>query len=295
MSNEIVVITPKSLAEAESLSKQLALSALMPEALRQKPADVLATVLAGAELGLAPMQSLRGIVIIKGKPTLSADLMGALVKRSKEVCEYLQLVKSDATVATYKTKRVGDPEATTLSFTMEDAKTAGIASDMYRKYPANMLRARCLAFICRAVYPDLCFGLYDPDELEAPPERDVTPPPAPSVVTAAKPTPPPSRRVPIVDVESPTKLALKEKLKAAVGFETVIVTPFEKIREIGAAHGFSGKALSDEVKGLFGTAKKPEAFTADDVLAVQQYFTTATASGEPPPDVALPSPAAEVF
>jgi hypothetical protein len=67
---------------------------------------------------------------------------------------------------------VGEPEATTITFTLEDARAAGLVSagGMYTKYPRQMLRARCLAEICRAVYPDLCMGLYDPEELGAPSE-----------------------------------------------------------------------------------------------------------------------------
>lgn len=164
--DKIVVIAPKDLNESKALSKDLAASALMPVALRKKPEDVLAIVLTGAELGLAPMQAVRGIHIISGKVSLSADLMGALVKRS-QVCEYLQLVESTDAIATYRTKRKGEPGETTISFTIEQAKAAGLLhGDNWKKYPAAMLRARCLAAICRAVYPDLCLGVYDSDSGE---------------------------------------------------------------------------------------------------------------------------------
>jgi hypothetical protein len=193
--SDIAIVAPRNIEESERLSMTLSKSSLLPEALRGKPGDILATLLSGAELGLAPMQSLRGIVIIKGKPSLSADLMGALVKRRKDVCDYLQLIESSGTKATYKTKRAGEPEPTTMSFTIEDAKAAGIAGDMYRKYPAQMLRARCLAGICRAVYPDLCMGLYDSDSGEltdgvpvqaAPVEKEVNPSPEPVQAAPAK-------------------------------------------------------------------------------------------------------------
>lgn len=158
------------------LAREFAKSALMPMALRKRPEDILVTLQTGAELGLQPMQSIRGIHVINGKASLSADLMAALCKRSN-VCEYLVLVESSAQKATYKAKRAGDPEATTLSFTIEEAKAAGLTSNpTYQKYPAAMLRARALAAICRAVFPDLCLGLYDSDTGEiSQDERDVTP------------------------------------------------------------------------------------------------------------------------
>lgn len=164
--NEIVVVSPKDVGEAKSLSKDLALSALMPQALRKKPEDVLAIVLAGAELGLAPMTAIRGIHLIQGKMSLSADLMGALVNRST-ACEYLTLIESTATLATYETKRRGSPAPTRMSFTIEQARRAGVLENpTWQRYPEAMLRARCLAVICRAVYPDLCLGLYDEDSAE---------------------------------------------------------------------------------------------------------------------------------
>ena len=183
MSNEtsITIITPKSLTEAKELANTLSAARTIPEALQKSPADVLAIVMAGAELGLAPMQAVRALVLIKGKPTLSADAMGALVKSRRDVCQYLVLKKSDATIATYETQRVGDPCPTPMSFTIEQAKQAGLNGDNWRKFPDAMLRARALSAICRAVYPDLLLGVYDPDELAPQSEStrvvDVTPAP----------------------------------------------------------------------------------------------------------------------
>jgi len=181
--NAITIISPKTLAEAKELAAQLSGARTIPEALQKSPADVLAIVMAGAELGLAPMQSLRALVIIKGKPTLSADAMGALVKSRRDVCQYLQLKTSTDKVATYATQRVGEPEPTVLSFTIEEAKQAGLVAQTrngepnnWMRFPAAMLRARALSAICRAVYQDLLLGVYDPEEL-APEriEKDVTP------------------------------------------------------------------------------------------------------------------------
>lgn len=196
MSNEITIITPKSLEEARSLSSTISKASLLPDALRGKEADVLMTIMTGAELGLGPMQSIRSIDVIKGKPTLKAEAMVALVRRRRDVCEYLVLRKSDATACTMETKRVGDPVATTLSFTIEDAKAAGLLSnDNWKRFPAAMLRARCGSAICKAVYSDLTLGLYDPEEIEpsrSVEPRDVTPPRAspPTIESTATALPP---------------------------------------------------------------------------------------------------------
>ena len=189
--NGLTIITPKSLAEAKEMAKDLSLSKLLPEALAKSPADILAVVMSGAELGLAPMQSIRAIHIIKGKPTLSADAMGALVQ-SSPLCEYLMLVESTAERAEYEAKRRGHPKPTRIAFAMADAQRAGLVSagGMYAKFPAQMLRVRALSAICRAIWPDLVLGIYDPDELSESPEREVRGEARPlTVVPAPRPTP----------------------------------------------------------------------------------------------------------
>ena len=206
--NTITVITPRTFDEAKAMSTTLSKASILPAALRGKEADVLMTVMAGAELGLGPVQSIRSIHIIDGKPSLSADLIAALCLRNRDVCEYLQPVESSAKVATYEAKRRGAPAPFRLSFTIDEAKAAGLTGKgNWAKYPAAMLRARCISAICRAVFPDLVGGLYDSDsgEIEAtakPQEREVnaapvvveappaSPPVVAEVVRAAPPSPP---------------------------------------------------------------------------------------------------------
>lgn len=124
-----------------------------------------AVLLKGHELGFTPMASAGSIAIIKGKVSLSADATIALCKRSP-ACLYLRLVESTEEVATYETQRAGDPSPTALSYTIAQAKTAGLTgSQTWRAHAPAMLRARCGAAIARAVYPDLVAGIYDPDEV----------------------------------------------------------------------------------------------------------------------------------
>lgn len=170
--SSLTIISPRNLAEAKELAQTLSNANTMPAALKKSPADVLAIVMAGAELGLAPMQSIRGIMLIDGKPTLSADAMGALVKSSPK-CDFLQCTVTTDKVATFVTHRKGDPEPTTFSFTIEEAEQAGLLRPSpsgkptaWQKFRKAMLRARAQAGICRLVYSDLMLGVYDTNELE---------------------------------------------------------------------------------------------------------------------------------
>jgi hypothetical protein len=165
-STAIMPFEPTTIDQAQSLAKTLAQSSLLPADLRNKPADVLVQIITGHELGLGPMQSIRSIHIIQGKPTMSADLMVALVKRSPE-CIRFRLVESSPTIATYETERRGEGP-TRISFTMEEAKTAGLVKDGsgWKRYPAAMLRARAASALCRAVYPDILLGIYEESEAD---------------------------------------------------------------------------------------------------------------------------------
>lgn len=157
---------PRSINEAMQLAGLLVASRLLPRSV-STPEAAFAIIATGRELGLTAMQSLRTIHVIEGKPTLSADLVAALVKSRRDICTFFMLVESTDRVARYRTQRVGEPEPTTMAFTIEEAQRAGVASkDNWKKYPAAMLRARCITALARAVYPDLAMGIYDEDEIE---------------------------------------------------------------------------------------------------------------------------------
>lgn len=155
---------PTTFQQAEAFAQAVARSTFVPDAFRGKPGDVLACIITGHELGLGPMQALRSIHVVKGKPILSADLMVALVKRSS-ACRYFRVVESTPERAVYETQREGDPEPTRLAWTMQDAKRAKLTGNgNWQKHPAAMLRARCSSALARAVYPDMVAGVYEEDE-----------------------------------------------------------------------------------------------------------------------------------
>lgn len=167
MSDEIVAIVPRNIEETKALAKELSISNLLPSALRQKPADIVAIVLTGAELGIKPMTALRGMDLIGGQVALRSSLLGAVVQSRMDICEYLTPIESTDKIATFETKRKGSPKPVIMSYTIEQAKIAGLAGkDNWRKDPQAMLLARCRSRICRAVYADLTSGVYDKDSGE---------------------------------------------------------------------------------------------------------------------------------
>jgi hypothetical protein len=166
----LAVYQPQNLQDAQALAKLWSCAGLVPAAFRGKPSDILLVMARGSDMGLSPVQSLHAFFVINGRVGMYSDaLVGVVV--GKPMCRYFRLVSSDDKQATYETLREGSPEPVRLTYTMEQAKAAGLTSNAtYSKHPAAMLRARCSAALARATYPDLVAGIYEPSELEEIPQ-----------------------------------------------------------------------------------------------------------------------------
>jgi hypothetical protein len=154
-------------------AQTLVASGFLPKAINT-PEKAIAVIMTGKELGLGPMQALRSIHVIEGKPTLSADLIAGLV-HARVPGAVLRVAESTDKRCAVEAGRP-NTQATMFTFTIEDAQKAALmGKDNWKKYPRAMLRARCLTEAARAVFPDAVMGLYDPDELGAvtTPEGDI--------------------------------------------------------------------------------------------------------------------------
>jgi hypothetical protein len=157
-------LEPRSITEAQVLARHMYDSRLF--AGYGTPAAVLSTVLAGRELGLPAMASLRGIHIVEGRHMLSSDLLRALVIRSG-LAKTFRCTERTAERATFITQR-GDEPPMELSYTIAEAAGAGLVKPKsgWEKNPADMLVARASAKLARLVYPDLVHGLYTEAEFD---------------------------------------------------------------------------------------------------------------------------------
>lgn len=146
------------------MANTLAKSSLIPEAFRGKPAEVFFAISYGVELGMSPVTALMSISVIKGKPSLAANAMVAMVLSSGKA-KYFRCVETGPDSATYETLRIGDPEPSRKTFTQSQAKAAGLAGGMYGKYPQQMLEARAKSYLARDVYPDVLHGMASTEEV----------------------------------------------------------------------------------------------------------------------------------
>jgi len=157
-------IEPQTMGELASLALSAAQSGFYGAKNKEQ---ALMLMIAGKDLGLSYAQALRAFHIIEGRPSLSADGMVAVCLNHPDKCEYFITVESTDTIAIVETKRRGHPKPQRMSFSLEDAKRAGLfGRGNWAKYPAAMLRARAKSSLARDVYADLLLGIYDPDETE---------------------------------------------------------------------------------------------------------------------------------
>ena len=156
--------TTEELTALERLAERLFKGKAFPDTVRSVD-TAFAILLKGWELGMPAMAAAAGIAIVSGKVSLGADATAGACLRHRDICLYFSLVESTGEVARYETRRAGAPAPVTLTYTIAQAKTAGLTgSSTWQKHAPAMLRARCAAALARAVYPDLVAGCYDPDE-----------------------------------------------------------------------------------------------------------------------------------
>lgn len=126
----------------------------VPRELRGKPAAVLAVILWGRDLGVEPMEALRAVDWIDGRPSPSAEL---LVRLYRERGHRLEVVELDGERCEVEGTRGDTGETMRASFTIEDATRAGLVarSKAWTAYPDDLLFWRASARLIRRLAPDV--------------------------------------------------------------------------------------------------------------------------------------------
>jgi RecT family len=179
-------LLPRSLKEALQLASLLSKSKLIPKGF-ENPEACLVGILYGMEVGLSPIAALQRMAIIDGRPTIWGDAALALVEASGLLIKIEEKIENteapgnqqtsnsqnEADVVRSKTAicmvlRSGRSEPITRSFSIEDAKRAGLwqKPGPWTDYPDRMLMMRARAFTLRDAFPDVLMGLYLREEFE---------------------------------------------------------------------------------------------------------------------------------
>lgn len=251
---QVAAIIPQSIADVWQVAKGVVAAGLAPKSLGDPAKDdvvsaVAITIMAGAELGLKPMVSLRSFTVINGKPALYGDGLIAVIRMSgkaskvKTGCDTVD----GKMVGWCEAQRSDTGESNRVEFSEDDAIRAGLWSpeptkrgkvwrngqsvwvddapndSPWHRYPKRMLQWRAAGYCLRELFGDVLGGIRDEFEereiaeaefYEVQPESVSTSPPS----VPSPPSPPAAEDKPIID-EQPEAVTGEQDFDATAFFE----------------------------------------------------------------------------
>jgi hypothetical protein len=120
-------------------------------------------IAAGAELGLGPMASLRHILVIKGRPAMSAQLIAQRIRGSGRYDYRVRIHTDEASeIELYDRGKI----AGVVRWDLERVRRAGLGGEGWARYTRAMLFARAISEAARTFCPDV-LGSADLSQEEA--------------------------------------------------------------------------------------------------------------------------------
>ncbi len=189
-------LRPKDFDDLWRVARIVSGSGLAPRGL-ERPEQTFVAMASGLELGFSAMQALASIAVVNGRATLNGMAAKALVLESGKCERWLEeplRVTPGEKIAEagpshlpdgvfgfrVRSKRVGLEDWTESTFTLADARRAGLwpgkADSNWAKYPARMLKMRAVGFVARDLYPDVLKGLHLAEEMEGTEPEPAAPP-----------------------------------------------------------------------------------------------------------------------
>lgn len=166
------VIVPQTFTELMEYAKMLADSTLVPKDFQGKPGNIVIAIQMGAEVGLSPTQALQSIGVINGKPSIYGDGAAGLVRSKGNPSLFKEYEIGERGNDNWKEwnddygyaceiKRRGSEEITKRTFTIADAKRAGLwgKAGPWSSYPQRMLMMRARSWAMRDSHSDVLKGL----------------------------------------------------------------------------------------------------------------------------------------
>ena len=224
--------------------------------------------------GLHPVQALRRFHIINGRPAMRADAMQAAFMQSggKIVWKQRDDIACEATFSHPQGCEV------TVRWTMEMAKAAGLTNNTnWKKYPRQMLHARCVSEGVRSSNPAIVCGFYTPEEVS---DFDTKPAKATKAPKEPEPT-----KVEVIKAAEPKKAEEPKAIEATSVAEVIKAEPvaeavktFEaevvKVEEVKAEEPKTsaqtlGSVIADKIRKARSKAMEFGCRTREDL----QHFT----------------------
>jgi hypothetical protein len=163
-------IVPKTFDEVQRIA-QMVVAAGMFKATDKNQAVAQATMalMQGLEIGISPMQAANGIAVINGRPCIWGSLVPALIwKAGHKIEEWIEEEDTDKMVAFCKITRSDNDIVITRSFSVKDAKAAGLLDKPgpWKQYRKRMLAMRARGFAANDGVPDVLRGMYTVEEMQ---------------------------------------------------------------------------------------------------------------------------------
>jgi len=246
------------IAEKRSLAWHFAASGYFDDT--RKLSQAVVKIVAGRELGLGPMASVRGIRFIEGEITLGANVMAVLIRRSG-LYDY-EVVEWTDDQCVVRISKAGKPMRPDVKFTIADAKRAGVMRDKsgWTKYPRNMLFARAISDAFRLHCPELAGGapIYNEGDWVEGEQVEIPEPPAPG--TPPPPEPAVAEPVVVVEAAPSPELAVPGRRTAKqviASVQELAASWASRLRpDQAVSEGFRG-LVRGKLGGLFGDPKNP--------------------------------------
>lgn len=116
---------------------------------------LLTIMLSAREMGIPPMGAINGgLNLIQGKVEISARMMTALIRKAGHS---ILVTESTDEICTVKGKRADNGDEMVCSFSIEEAKRAGLVKSGggWSKHPSDMLFARAISRLSRRLFSDI--------------------------------------------------------------------------------------------------------------------------------------------
>lgn len=158
----------RDMAEGYVLAELLVRTGWAPKGTTAEGAVV--SIMAGAAVGLSPIQAVQNIASINGRPSLYGDGLMAVCSASGKMADYrverIGEGEGDKAGIRVTVKRTDRESETSATFTVADAKRAGLwgKSGPWSQYPARMLLARARAYALRDAFADVLHGIGSAEE-----------------------------------------------------------------------------------------------------------------------------------
>lgn len=200
------------------------------------------------ELGISPMLGLSAIHIVEGRPTLSAAMLAALMKRSGYSWKIIAHTEEECRLEI----RMGGESLGECGFTLGEAKSAGLLNrPNWSKHRRDMRVARAISRAARWFAPEVALGVYTPEELggdenaaqEYEPISEPPPPPIPPQIA-----PPSSEPEPVFEAsfEEEEPLPPTSEIRNLNPPATMVKKIHARLREVGLDHDELKKLLPSE-------------------------------------------------